>query len=318
MSSGTATIVRCADLVRHVYATVATIRRQTTGAGSIVLVTDPTTAPAAREWLLSFARRDGLLTAHAERATPGAVRNTGIRAADSRYIVCVDAGDRLDPRCHEAAAGVLDANPKVAVVTSSIQVLGPGAAAEIIRPHGEDLDALIADTEAIHASAMFRRAVWSSLDGFDESLSALDAYEFWLRLLHSGWHAAALDLPLVVRTVRDDALYRRAWDGAIHKAAVEQIVARHETVFRRDPAAALYERERVLRQLGEQYHSAVRHRDDGVRELEALKARAAELRRSLPASEREGVDLGDVRRTAPVARDWGHERGRPIERHYIA
>src|SRR4029079_2796610 len=50
---------------------------------------------------------------------------------------------------------------------------------------------------------------------------------------------------------------------------------------------------------------------------EALKARATELRRLLPQNERDGVDLGDVRRTAPVARDWGYERGRPIDRHYI-
>src|SRR5438552_4010439 len=104
MSARIATIVRCADLVGYVYATVASIRRQTIGGGSIVLVTDDTTAPAACQWLLSFARREGLLTAHAGRATPGAVRNAGIRATESNYVVCLDAGDRLDPRCHETAA----------------------------------------------------------------------------------------------------------------------------------------------------------------------------------------------------------------------
>src|SRR5207247_292154 len=107
-------------------------------------------------------------------------------AVESAYIICLDAGDRLDPRCHETAAVKLDAEPAVDVVTSSIQVLGPGAAATTITSHGQDLDALVADAEAIHGSSMFRRSAWSSLGGFDESLPALDAYDFWLRLLHSG------------------------------------------------------------------------------------------------------------------------------------
>ena len=317
MSGRIATVIRCADLARHVYATVASIRRQTSGAGSIVLVTDETTPPRSRQWLRSFADRGGFLTAHAERATAGAVRNAGVSATDSQYVICVDAGDLLDPRCHEAAAARLDAEATVDVVTSSIQVLGPGPAVTMITSPAQDLDALIADTDAIHAASMFRRSAWSSLGGFDESLPALEAYEFWLRLLHSGGRAAGVDLPFVIRTIRDDALYRRAWDAAAHKAAVEQILVTHETLFRRDPAAALYRRERVLRELGDQYRTAVKGRDDGVRELEALKARAAELRQSLPPVERDGIDLGDVRRTAPVARDWGYERGRPIDRYYI-
>src|SRR5690606_16767017 len=30
-----------------------------------------------------------------------------------------------------------------------------------------------------------------------------------------------------------------------------------------------------------------------------------------------GVDLGDLRRVAPINRHWGWERGVPIDRHYI-
>jgi peptidoglycan/xylan/chitin deacetylase (PgdA/CDA1 family)/SAM-dependent methyltransferase len=317
MSARIATIVRCADQIGQVYATVASVKRQTTDAGVLVLVTDPSTPRPACDWLHSFAGRERLLVAHADVATPGAVRNAGIRAVTAAYIMCIDAGDRVDPRCHEAAAAKLDAERTVDVVTSSVLVLGPGAETNIIGASGHDIDALVADTEAIHSAAMFRRTAWASLGGFDESLSTLEAYDFWLRLLHSGRRAAVVDLPLVVRTWRDDGLYRRAWESVLHKAAVEQIVARHATIFRRDPAAALYSRERILRQLGDQYRSAVKSRDDGVRELEALKARVAALRGSLPENERDGVDLGDLRRTAPVARGWGYERGRPIDRYYI-
>src|SRR5439155_18365717 len=136
-----ATVVRCADQLRHVYSTVASVERQTAGAREIVLVTDDSTPQAGREWLAAFSGRRGHTIAHAGRSTPGAVRNAGIRATRAPFVLCIDAGDRLDPRCHETAAAALDREPDVDVVTSSVHVFGPGSAERIVIPPGADLDA---------------------------------------------------------------------------------------------------------------------------------------------------------------------------------
>jgi SAM-dependent methyltransferase len=40
-------------------------------------------------------------------------------------------------------------------------------------------------------------------------------------------------------------------------------------------------------------------------------------RRARTRGARTAVDLGDLRRTTPVSRVWGGDRGRPIDRHYI-
>src|SRR2546427_6958275 len=296
MSGRVATIVRCADLLRHVYATVVSSERQTTGAGEIVLVTDDSTAPAGRGWLGDFARRRGHGTAHAAGPEPGAVRNAGIRATQSPYIVCVDAGDRLDPRFHEIAAAKLDADSGVDVVTSWMHVLGPGSDRQIVVPQGHDLDAAIGDTDAIHSASMFRRSAWASFGGFDDTVPSLEYYDFWLRLLHAGRRAALVESPLLLRVLYEDALYRRAWDRDRHVDALERIVDKHTTLFARDPASALYARERKLVDFGEKYRGLVARRDSNLRELEQLKSRAADLRRALPEHE-QAVDLGDLRRT---------------------
>src|SRR5438874_1594092 len=153
MKKRISTIVRCADLLRHVYTTVASVERQIGGGGDIVLVTDPSTPAVAGDWLRQFAARRGLAIAPAAARRPGAIRNAGMRATDSPYVVCVDAGDRLDPRFHEAMIGKLDGDPAVDLVTCSIHVFGPGARTQVVPAPAPDLDALVSDADAIHTGA---------------------------------------------------------------------------------------------------------------------------------------------------------------------
>src|SRR5207253_3831761 len=158
---------------------------------------------------------------------------------------------------------------------------------------------------------------WESIGGFDEELPSLEHFDFWLRLLHAGRHVALLPHALMLRVVRDDGLYRRAWERDTHVASLTRLFEKHAEMFGRDPARALYCRERLLQDLADEYRRAVSRRDENVRELERLQTRAQELRRSVPDENRHTIDFGDLRRTTPVARDWGYERGRPIDRHYI-
>src|SRR5207245_1736860 len=210
----------------------------------------------------------------------------------------------LDPRFHEMAVAKLEGDPAVDLVTCSIHVFGPGARAQVVASAASDLDALVGDADAVHSAAAFRRTAWASLGGFDETLPSLEQYEFALRLLHAGRRIAVIDPPLLLRVVDEGLLYRREWERACQVEAVERIVEKHATLFRRDPAGALYARERKLGDVGEEYRRLMARRADALQELERLKTRAGDLRRSL-GDEGTGVDLGDLRRTTPIARDWG-------------
>jgi len=247
----------------------------------------------------------------------------GILATRSPFVMCTEAGDLLDPRFHELACAKLEEEPDVDLVTSWIEVRGPGSNRRVIAPANCadeascDLNAVIGNTDAIHSASVFRRDAWTSADGFDETLPVLDDYDFWLRVLQTGRRCALLQLPLLVRWMREDALYRRAWETEPHVDAIRTIAARHAALFGRDPAHALTSRELVLRDLGVRYAELLARRDAGLQELDSLKARVAELREKLAPSERDSIDFGDLRRTTPVARNWGYERGTPIDRHYI-
>ena len=316
MTEQVATVIRCADLVSQVYLTLESVLRQTTGPSEVVLVTDPTTPPSSRDWLTALTRARSCGIVHSDSALPGAIRNAGVRVTSAPLIMGLDAGDRLSPSFHESACKAMDRAPGIAVVSSWIERLGPGSRQEVVSPDDCSLGAVIGDTEVLHSASVFRREAWDSLGGFDESLPALEDYDFWLRVLHGGGRAAIVSHPLLVRRLRSDALYRRAWEPALHDRALRLVQSKHAALFAMDPTGALQGRELQLQSLADRYRRALAARDEGVRELESLKA-ALELESGQPTRPPQPVDLGELRRTTPVARNWGYERGTPIDRHYI-
>ncbi len=282
----------------------------------IVLVTDGTTPPGARDWLAALGVARRVMTTDVTTASPGAVRNAGIRASRSAFIVCIDAGDVFDDGFHRTAASVLETQSEVAIATSLVHFRGPGHPPATSAQTQCTLEDLVRDSEAIHPASMFRREAWTALGGYDERLPALEAYDFYLRLLQRGGSVKVIPRPLLIRTAREDALFRRAWDDDQHAPAFARIASKHSALFAIDPAASLTARETKLGALTVEHRELLTRRDNYLAEIDELKTRAAELRNDLPP-DTELLDLGDLRRTSPLSREWGYERGKPIDRHYI-
>src|SRR4029450_11582255 len=104
-----------------------------------------------------------------------------------------------------------------------------------------------------HSASMFRRAIWDSSSGFDESLPALEHYEFWLRVLAAGGHCSWIEEPSLIRELRKDSHWYRDSGETTHLAAMASILRAHDAVFRDHAAAVLYAKERVLTGGGQQY-----------------------------------------------------------------
>jgi peptidoglycan/xylan/chitin deacetylase (PgdA/CDA1 family)/SAM-dependent methyltransferase len=317
MSERIATIVSCGDLTRHVNPTVASIERQLGDHAEIILVTDESTDPRARAWIKAFANKNGFISVHADKSAPGAIRNTGIRASNCPYIHCLDAGDQLEQSFHQECRALLDAEPRTQLVTSGVLMLGPGSVRRMSVPTSGEIQTLVRDPYAIHGASMFRRNIWATLGGFDETLPRLEDYEFWLRILETGDACKIIDRHLLIRSVCRDSLYHRARVGETWSIAIASIVQRHLNTFESDHVAVLHTWEKRLQALADENNTLLARRQHALTEIEGFKARESKLLRQLSELERRTLDLGDLRRTTPIARDWGYERGIPVDRHYI-
>ena len=112
-------------------------------------------------------------------------RNNGIAAASGRYIMPLDADNKIRPTYIEKAIGVLDSQPGIGVVYGKSAYFGEvntGCGGESFNPtklyRGGHIDTL----------AVFRKSAWEDAGGYDPNMPMLgnEDWDFWLTLHENG------------------------------------------------------------------------------------------------------------------------------------
>ncbi len=296
--------------------TVASAAAQEGVSVEVVLVDACDPALRVRSAVATVAARSGARVVEAPAASPGAARNAGIRAAAGAILVCLDEGDLLEPEFCLAAADALGVSAAAYAIASAVTEPG-GEPFEPPLAASWDAAAVVGATLAAPVAVAFHRSAWEAAGGFDARLDALVAYDFLLRVHENGGEGVRLEQPALRRVARREAGYRASLHPERYLGAVSAIVERHRATFEADPPAVLFGRERALREVARQHRARVDRRDRLLAELGELTYELGRFREWLRRQGREAIDWGDLRRTSPVSRDWGYDRGKPVDRHYI-
>ena len=173
-------IIPCYNPTHFLRETVDSVSAQTHQPTEVIIVNDGTDKPDACELLRSLAPR---VTRCIDQANlgPAAARNTGFRAANGKYLLPLDADDRLAPTFVAECVAALQAHPEAAFVYTDYRVFGDTRYVERLGDY--NLHGLLDRNTIIYAS-LIRRADWELVGGYDESLCVLgyEDWDFWLRL----------------------------------------------------------------------------------------------------------------------------------------
>jgi peptidoglycan/xylan/chitin deacetylase (PgdA/CDA1 family) len=310
-------VVRCADQVARVYDTVSSLIAAVRRPDVLAIVTDPSTPARATDWLEAFALRRRIRLVRAPLATPGSAWNLGVDAlAGTDACVCVDAGDRLDREALCRLADRLHSGGAV-LATSGVEYLGAAARRNFTVPLECTSSAILQDFDAVHTSSLFRRDAWIQAGRFDEALPALEHTDLWLRLLADGAFGVVIPAPLLKRTIRSDALYRRTWGLPEYRRAVATLAERHRSKVTALAGSVLEARDRALHEVTERYHGLARSEAEITAAIRHAVDMRAQLLEPVPAGARERPSLPAADRVAPFSHDWGYDRGTPIDRPFI-
>jgi peptidoglycan/xylan/chitin deacetylase (PgdA/CDA1 family)/SAM-dependent methyltransferase len=318
VDGGVSLVIVPAAVGRYLRETIAGAERQGGRVCETIAVDHPGLTERSREALVALAGRAALRIVGSTDAAPGALRNAAIRVGRGGYVVCLQEGDVPDPGYCDAAAARLDADRDLAFVTPWTRS-GAGRDGGALRvPADCRVETVLDDPWVVAGAAMFRRGAWEAVGGVAEDLSWLETYDFWLRLLTRGFRGAVIEQALVWEVARPGSRYRELiGDPAGYARAVRAVIERHRPAFEADPARRLHERERTLLDLLRCHRRLVSRRDAVATELAGLREETARLVDRLQETGRAGVDWGDLRRTRPLSRDWGYDRGTPVDRYYI-
>src|SRR6266478_7968649 len=111
----------------------------------------------------------------------GAARNAGIRGAKGEFILPLDSDNRLRRVYLEQGVSLLKENPSLGVIYADAEYFGEKTGRWQVQEF--DLLSLIR-MNFIDACALYRKALWEGVGGYDEQMPwmGLEDWDFWLRV----------------------------------------------------------------------------------------------------------------------------------------
>jgi len=172
-------VIPCYNPTNFLRETVDSALAQTYKPTEVILVNDGSDKPEACELLRSLAPR---VTRCIDQANLGlaAARNAGFREAKGKYVLPLDADDRVAASFAAECVAALRTHAEAAFAYTDYRVFGDTDYVERLGDY--NLYGLL-DRNAIVYASLVRRADWELVGGYDESLRlGYEDWDFWLRL----------------------------------------------------------------------------------------------------------------------------------------
>ncbi len=179
-------VIPCFNYGRYLAEAVESVLAQSLRDAEVIIVDDGSTDD-------SRSVAQALIDAHPEAAirliarpncgSPGQTRNVGIDAARGRYVVCLDADDRLHPDYLARCAAALDAHADAAIAYGDLQMFGDDDTLHV--PPEWDTRVEL-DCNFLDVVSMFRRSVWAQVGGYDTEIGYED-WDLWIGVIEHGF-----------------------------------------------------------------------------------------------------------------------------------
>jgi glycosyltransferase involved in cell wall biosynthesis len=253
-------VITCYNHGRFLRDAVESVRRQTFRDFEIIVIDDG----SVDETPTVTASLEGIRCVRQANQGLSAARNTGWRASRGRYVVFLDADDRLLPPALQFGVDAALAHPEAAFVYGHYAMIDGDGVQRVIdhRPcvTSDHYRALLRSNYiGMHATVVYRRETLSRFGGFDPSLRACEDYDLFLRIARAAtvvchpdlvaeyrWHGAnmsrnnTLMLGSALRVLRRqrpharghtayEAAYREGvafWQGLYGEALLDDVARR--------------------------------------------------------------------------------------------
>jgi glycosyltransferase involved in cell wall biosynthesis len=219
-------VYKYADLVGEALSSVAA---QTLAVLDLVVVDDASPDDSGEMvllWLKAHAGRfrRATLLRHRENAGLGFARNSGFAAAETPFVLPLDADNRLLPEaCATLLAAMQDghaafAYPAIRQFGDKSDIFGTERFSVLALQQGNYIDAM----------ALVRKSAWAGVGGYDHVRYGWEDYDFWCRLAERGYFGVSVPEVLAEYRVHKQSMLHTMTEVFDHRQElVEDMRGRH-------------------------------------------------------------------------------------------
>ena len=158
------------------------------------------------EVALSYCKKDSRIKYfHKENGGHSSARNFGIKQSTGKYILPLDADDKINKEYLEKAVPVLESDNSIKLVTGHVQLFG-NSDDKLLMPVFDLRSFLIVNYISI--TSLFRRNDYNNTKGFDETMLAFEDWDFFISLLKKGGTVKELPFACLFYRKKEKSMYQ--------------------------------------------------------------------------------------------------------------
>lgn len=245
-------IIPCYNHGQYIYDAINSIEEYKNNDYEIIIINDGST-DSLTNTILEGLKQKGYNVIFQNNQGLGKTRNNGIKIAKGKYILPLDADNKIRPEFIIKTIKILESNPNISIVYTDRQLFG--SSTELVKVEEFDLSRIV-QSNYIDACAIYRKNVWSFVGGYDENmpLQGLEDWDFWLSAAEKNFHFFYIPEPLFLYRVLDNSMLNQLIRNPEIKGLYEYIYKKHISLFLKefrryshDSDILNYERERPFK-----------------------------------------------------------------------
>ncbi len=179
--------------------------------------------------VLEHVRTAGLNVVDLEQGGLSRARNEGVRLARGRYVLPLDADNRLRPGLLQDGVGLLDQNESLVAVYGDCREFGMRNGRRVTPELDFDL---LLQSNFIDACSLIRKSAVIDQGGYDVGLSAWEDWDLWIRFVRSGWEIARTDRLTFDYRVRPSSMLSKLASDPAQDDLMLKILSKHGECYR--------------------------------------------------------------------------------------
>jgi len=222
-------IIPCYNQGQYIDEAIKSVEEYKYNDYEIIIINDGSTDEFTNKHLLEL-KDKGYHVLFQENQGLSSTRNNGIRLAKGKYILPLDADNKIKAEYIIKAIEILDGNSSISIVYSDRQLFGNS---NELKRVGELNVAKIIRENYIDACAIFRKTIWTEIGGYDETmLIGLEDWDFWLSSIEKGFRFFYVPEPLFSYRVVDNSMIHQLYINPSLDTLIKSIYIKHSLLMK--------------------------------------------------------------------------------------